>query len=134
MSEHDSAPPIGAIAWTDLTVEAAEEVKEFYESVVGWRSEAVDMKGYSDFNMFSPQADAPTAGICHARGGNAGLPAQWLLYLIVADLDASLEECSSRGGKVLRGAKSIAGYGRYAVIADPAGAAVALFEPSGEDG
>ena len=68
------------------------------------------------------------AGICHARGGNTGLPAQWLIYIIVADLDASLKQVEEKGGKVLRGIREYGGQGRYAVIQDPAGAVAALYE------
>jgi predicted enzyme related to lactoylglutathione lyase len=61
--------------WADLTVEQAEEIRDFYCEVVGWQPSAVEMGGYSDFNMSVPGAAGPQAGICHARGANAGLPA-----------------------------------------------------------
>ncbi|UCE03680.1 MAG: hypothetical protein JSW67_05710 [Candidatus Latescibacterota bacterium] len=70
------------------------------------------------------------AGVCHARGGNVGLPAQWLIYITVSDLDASIARCSELGGKVVVPAKGYGGQGRYCVIEDPARAVVALFEPA----
>jgi hypothetical protein len=88
------------------------------------------MGDYSDFTMLAPADDAPTAGVCHARGGNADLPPQWLIYITVDDLDASLAQCSERGGEVIAGPKGMGSAGRYAVIRDPAGAAAALFEPA----
>lgn len=113
-------------AWMDLTVEDAERVRDFYAEVAGWRPEPVDMGGYSDFNMCDPDTGQPVAGVCFARGGNAGLPPVWLAYFTVSDLDASLAAVREGGGEVL--AERTAGEARYAVIRDPAGAACALWQ------
>ncbi len=123
--------PAGTILWTDLTVENAEKVRDFYGRVVGWKSDGLDMGGYDDFNMIPKGSSDPVAGICHARGGNRGLPPYWMIYLAVDDLDASIAECKGLGGKVLAGPKDMPGHGRYCVIEDPAGAVAALFEQSG---
>ena len=120
----------GSISWTDLTVDNAEEVRDFYSRVVGWKSDAVEMDGYSDFSMNAPQSGTCVAGICHARGSNARLPAQWLVYINVADLDESIVRCAELGGEVLVGPKEMGSQGRYCVIRDPGGAVAALFEPS----
>lgn len=120
-------PEVGSIGWFDLTVENADEVREFYRRVVGWTETPLDMGGYSDHCMNQPGDGKTVAGICHARGNNQGLPAKWLIYIIVADLDESLKQCEEQGGKVLRGARN-SGEGRYAVIEDPAGAVAALYE------
>jgi predicted enzyme related to lactoylglutathione lyase len=36
---------IGSITWFDLTVDNAEEIKNFYSKVVGWNSVPVKMNG-----------------------------------------------------------------------------------------
>lgn len=128
MSE-ESKPQVGAIVWTDLTVADAEKVKQFYSEVVGWEAEPVNMGDYSDYNMNSPESGETTAGICHARGGNAKLPPQWLIYIVVADVDKSANRCQKLGGEIISAPKDMAGYGRYCVIKDPAGAVAALFCP-----
>src|SRR5688572_16726824 len=120
-------PEAGTIAWADLTVDDAATIRDFYSKVVDWPFESVDMGGYSDFCMLSSTDGQPKAGICHARGSNANLPAQWLIYITVADLEKSVSACVEHGGKVLSGPRS-AGEGRFAVIEDPAGAVAALFE------
>lgn len=116
----------GTIGWVDLTVENAESVRDFYAAVVGWKPEAVEMKGYSDFNMTA--AGTPVAGICHARGSNAGLPAAWLLYFVVEDMDAAIAAVHAHGGALLRQPGPVGPMGRHAVIRDSAGAVCALFE------
>jgi uncharacterized protein len=120
----------GTIAWADLTVENAEDLRNFYARVVGWGSEGVDMGGYSDFCMTTAGGDAPVAGICHARKGNAGLPAVWLMYVIVDDIDRSVAVCEESGGRLLSPIRSYGEDARYCVIEDPAGAALALFQKS----
>lgn len=122
-------PEVGSLCWTDLTVPEAETVRDFYSAVVGWQPEACDMGDYSDYTMKTPGSGAAAVGVCHARGTNAGLPAQWLIYITVSDLDASMAACEEHGGRIAVAAKRFAGQGRFCVIEDPAGAVAALFEP-----
>lgn len=117
---------IGTVGWMDLSVEDAESIRDFYQDVVGWQPEACDMGDYSDYSMKTADG-TPVAGVCHARGGNAGLPAQWLFYVTIADLDASIARAQARGGSVVVGPKNV-GEARYAVIRDPAGAVFALYQ------
>lgn len=124
-----AAPRPGAILWTDLTVPEAERVRDFYEAVVGWTPTAVEMGGYADWSMETDDGTA-VAGVCHARGVNADLPPVWLVYVAVADLDASLARCEAGGGAVVVGPRHMGAHGRYAVIRDPAGAVLALIEPA----
>lgn len=119
-------PGIGTIGWHDLTVENADEVRDFYSRVVGWEPSAVDMGEYSDYSM-APPGGEPVGGVCHARGSNTGLPAQWLMYVTVADADDSARRCVELGGRVLAGPKSFGPTARYCVIEDPVGAVLALY-------
>lgn len=128
MSEQTPAP--GAIVWTDLTVPDADRVHEFYARVVGWKPQPVEMGGYSDYSMISPDG-ASAVGVCHARGPNADLPPVWLVYVQVADLEESLRSCRELGGEVIVEPRSLGDSGRMAVIRDPAGAVLALVGPAG---
>ena len=124
----ESAAKVGSITWRDLTVEDAEQIRDFYKAVVGWESEDVDMGGYSDFGMNMPGGEC-VAGICHARGENAQMPPQWMVYITVADLDESIRNCRQMGGKLRTQVRSMGSHGRFCVIEDPAGAVAALIEP-----
>lgn len=131
MSKHNE----GHILWTDLTVPNADEVRAFYEAVMGWTSSEVSLGEYSDFMMMAPGyrprpgagEENVAAGICHARGVNAGMPAQWINYFGVADLDASRAKVEELGGKFV-GQIRTHGASRFCIIADPAGAVCGLFE------
>lgn len=56
------ATAIGAIAWTDLTVPDATEVRDFYAAVVGWSPSPVDMGGYSDYAMHDARGTSVAGG------------------------------------------------------------------------
>ena len=122
---------VGKIGWIDLTVGDATRVRDFYAGVVGWKPEGVEMGGYQDFNMTQPSTGTPVAGVCHARGVNAGLPAQWLIYVTVADLEASVRRVAELGGALVRPVTDMGGQGRFAIVRDPEGAVCALFERAG---
>ena len=119
---------VGTICWADLTVGDAERVRDFYQALVGWTHAPVDMGGYADYAMHAPGQESPVAGICHARGVNADLPPQWLIYIVVADLERSRETCLALGGEILQGPRDLGPMGRILVIRDPAGAVAALWE------
>jgi uncharacterized protein len=121
-------PKIGTIGWVDLTVDDAPRVRDFYSAVVGWTPQSVSMGTYEDYGMNS--GPTSVAGICHARGVNANIPPAWLIYVVVADLAASLAACQAHGGDVIDGPRSMGG-GQMAIIRDPAGAVCALWETAG---
>ncbi|MFC2084955.1 VOC family protein [Bacteroidota bacterium] len=128
MSENKTG--IGTVSWVDLTVNNAEELKDFYKEVIGWKTESVPMGDYHDFNMISPGTQEVQAGICNAKGANSNLPSHWMIYLTVENVNKSAESCRELGGKIIIEPKNMGNYGRCAVIQDPAGAVCALFTPS----
>lgn len=121
----DTPAPPGSIAWHDLTVPDAERVRDFYADVVGWTPGAVDMGGYDDYMMNA--GETCQAGVCHAKGPNAHLPAQWMMYVKVADLDAALAKVEELGGEKIGDVRGKPG-SRYCAVRDPAGAVLSLAE------
>lgn len=117
----------GRILWHDLTVEDAKGISSFYQEITGWEKESLSMWDYEDFIMKSPEDKEVIAGICHAKGANQDLPAQWLMYIVVENLNKSLETCKKMGGKII-GEKRKMDDGFYCLIQDPAGAYVMLSE------
>lgn len=123
------APPLGKPAWFDLTVPDAEALKGFYGAVCGWTAGEHDMGGYADYTMATPEGEV-VAGLCHARGVNAGLPPVWLIYVPVASLSEAVAAVKAHGGAVI---EERAGEG-MAVVRDPAGAVLALWQQKSGDG
>jgi predicted enzyme related to lactoylglutathione lyase len=127
--EGDTSKPTGCISWIDLTVSDATATRDFYQQVIGWSIQDVEMKdaqgSYVDYNMLGADGK-PAAGICHARGANLGIPPVWILYIPVGDLAESLNRVRDRGGKVIRENKDSNGSLSSAIIQDPVGVYLAL--------
>ena len=115
-------PPAGIIAWADLTVPDARRLRDFYQAVCNWTPQPVTMGDYEDYSMLPPGSEKPAAGVCHARGENAQLPPQWLIYVPVENLSASVDACKKLGGKII--APVPGGF----VLQDPAGAVMAIVQ------
>lgn len=121
----------GEIGWIDMTTGDAQGVRDFYQAVAGWRSDPVDMDGgpskggYQDYVMMS--GETAIGGICHAIGSNADMPPGWLLYVTVDDLDASVTATLEHGGEIVVPPRDM-GAARLAVVRDPGGSTVALYQ------
>ncbi|MDG1732631.1 MAG: VOC family protein [Thalassotalea sp.] len=121
------ADSIGDMAWLDLTVSNAEQVKDFYADVIGWQAEGCSMGDYEDFTMMSATTGEAIGGVCHAKGVNADLPPAWMPYFLVADIEQSVSAVLAKGGKLVTEIKSMGGDDKYVIIKDPAGAVCALY-------
>jgi predicted enzyme related to lactoylglutathione lyase len=87
------------------------------------------MGGYSDYVMTAGEGAGLTAfGVCHARGANAEQPQAWMIYINVPDLDDAVAKVTTHGGHVVRPSVACGGMGRFAIVTDPSGTAVGLFE------
>jgi uncharacterized protein len=115
----------GRIGWIDLTVAQADNVRDFYQEVVGWQAEGQSMGDYDDYNM-SPEDGEAIAGICHKQGTNNNIPSVWMIYITVENLDESLSAVKKGGGKVLD--IQVMGDSKMAFIQDPGGAVCALWQ------
>lgn len=120
-------PKVGSITWRDLTVEDAPAVRGFYEQVVGWETKAHPMGDYDDYEMTLPGGGPTVTGICHARGANAKIPPQWMIYITVENVEESAKKCVELGGEILDGPR-LMGQSPFCVIRDPAGAVAGLIE------
>ncbi|HEY1641979.1 MAG TPA: VOC family protein [Streptosporangiaceae bacterium] len=124
----------GTLCWTELHTPDAAAAAGFYASVFGWGSEAMPM-GDFNYTVLQPAGGDDSSG----HGGimpispemaAAGARPQWWPYFEVADCNATVTEAASRGGTVIVGAQDIPGVGRFAMLADPAGAPFAIITSS----
>ncbi|MFD1621335.1 VOC family protein [Thalassotalea marina] len=117
---------IGHMAWLDLSVGNADQVKSFYQEVIGWQSSEVSMGDYNDYAMLTDEGEA-VAGICHAKGCNIDIPPAWLPYFLVENIEQAAQAVQDKGGSMVTEIKSM-GDDKYAVIKDPAGAVCAIYQ------
>jgi hypothetical protein len=117
----------GAVDWLELVAPDIEAVFPFYEAVLGVGASEMRV-GDEPYGLFDV-GDRSVAGAYRSDGSE---PAHWLVYLNVADLDATIVRATELGGTLRTEPTSAAGVGRWAEIVDPQGATVALLEPEPE--
>ena len=83
---------------------------------------------YADYAMPAGANGEAVTGICWRRGNNKDIPAGWMIYITVENLDASIAKCLELGGKLVLGPRNFGSEARYAFIQDPSGASCALFQ------
>lgn len=120
----------GQILWRDLTVPDAPAIRDFYKAVIGWEHSDHPMGEYNDYNMLQAETGEVITGVINKRGVNAAIPAVWLLYVGVEDVEASMRTCEELGGRVLVSPTQDVAY-KYAVIEDPAGAIIGIMQLGG---
>ena len=116
--------------WYELMTNDVDGAAGFYSAVVGWEARDSGMEGF-DYRLFH-SGDSMVAGLMARPEEAAGSPPGWLGYVGVADVDAAAEKAKSLGATVHVEPRDIPGIGRFAVIADPQGAVVALFGSDSE--
>ena len=119
----------GAMAWNELNTRDPEAAKAFYGEVFGWSFEDKEYEGSGAYTAIVLGEESVGGLIDVTDRVPAEVPAHWLVYFDVEDLDATLETAKERGGDVPAGPFDIAEIGRIAVIKDPFGAWFAVIQP-----
>jgi uncharacterized protein len=116
----------GRFVWYELLTTDVEGAKAFYGEVVGWKARKAP--GPMEYTMFYVGEDS-VAGLMAQpeQVKKSGAPPAWLGYIAMADVDQAAKQVVKLGGKQLMPPADIPNVGRFAVVADPQGAAFALF-------
>ncbi len=124
----------GSLAWTQLNAKDPEGAKKFYPALLGWKVQDDAMPAAMGGGSYTTwlKADGPAGGMM-GMPKEAPAPPHWLSYFAVANVDESAAKAASLGGLTYVPPTDIPGMGRFAVLADPQGAAFALvaFLPRG---
>lgn len=120
-----------ALCWTELTTSDTDAAEKFYTAMFGWtpkHSAPGSPMPYTEFTVKG--ANHPTVGMM-AKPPHLPpeVPSFWLPYFQVTDADATAAKATSLGGQIHFGPQDIPGTGRFAVIADPQGAAFSVYKP-----
>jgi uncharacterized protein len=118
----------GRFVWHELMTTDTKAARAFYSNVVGWGAEEAPMPGMV-YTMFKA-GQAHVAGLMDLpeAARKMGAPPNWMGYVAVDDVDASCEKAKGLGASVYVPPTDIPEVGRFCVIADPQGAAIAMFK------
>jgi uncharacterized protein len=113
----------GKFVWFEHVSKDTAKAKAFYSALFGWGVNAMPM-GAQAYDMIM----LGDAGIGGFRAPEADMPSHWGSYLSVADVDASYVKATGAGGRGLMAPMAMGDVGRAAAVADPTGAAFALWK------
>lgn len=116
-------PEIGEFSWNELVTTDEAGAKKFYTSLFGWSTQAFGGDGYTLFK----QGETMVGGMMKCP--KPGLPAHWLAYVTVEDVDAAAAKAAKLGAKIVMDPFDVPTVGRIAVLVDPQGASIGLFKP-----
>lgn len=124
--EAEGPPPAGQFCWNELLTTDVDAAKAFYGEVIGWTSQDHDMGELGAYTVLN-RGEKMEGGIMKMPP-EAKAPPHWLPYVNVGDVDATAARVTDLGGCVHCPPTDIPGVGRFAVAADPSGAAFAIFK------
>lgn len=122
----DITPP-GAPCWIELTTADTRQARSFYGRLFGWSAEepAPDNGGYFLFR----RSNLRVAG-CRTSQPGSGRPGRWAVFLASQDAALTLGAAVDEGGRAVAAPALVGDLGTAAVIADPSGARIGVWQPA----
>ena len=115
----------GTFSWLDLPSHDLAATKAFYSGLFGWTYADMPVGEGMIYSMCLKEG----AAVCALSSPMPGGPAQpqWNSYITVADVDATVEKAKAAGGEIFAH-HDVFDAGRMALVKDPSGAHVALWQ------
>ncbi len=120
----------GTFIWNELMTRDVEGAKSFFAEALGWTFEAMPMPDGGTY-WIAKSGEKGVAGLMDMAlmTGMDGVPAHWLAYIAVDDVDARVDHAARLGATVIRPGFDVPDVGRIAILRDPTGAAVGWMTP-----
>lgn len=123
------SPQAGEFCWNELATPNVKAAKEFYGKVFDWEFTEHDM-GDMTYSMIKRKDKKEFAGIVAIpKDKLKEIPPHWLNYILVENIDQSVEKAQKHGATLIRPTANAGDFGRFAILKDPTGAAIALWQP-----
>lgn len=129
MAERTSYSP-GTFSWTDLATTDQDGAKQFYSGLFGWVADDQPVGEGMTYSMMMLDGK-PAAAISLQMDAQreAGAPPAWNSYVTVESADAAVERATKLGATIAMPAFDVMDVGRMAVIQDPQGGFLMVWEP-----
>lgn len=120
----------GRFVWHELNTLAIDAAIAFYGPVFGWTFEGATTGEHAYPHIRGSQKELGGITWLAEQAKAVGVPPHWMGYIETADVDATVAQALMLGGQVYVPPMDIPNTGRFSVIGDPQGAAVAVFRAS----
>ncbi|HWH13860.1 MAG TPA: VOC family protein [Miltoncostaeaceae bacterium] len=125
-----TAYPPGTFSWVELATSDGAAARRFYGGLFGWEIAAAGDGGVPAVCRLDGDAVCAIAEM--PRGVRAtGVPPSWTSHVTVPDTAAVARRAQALGGAVVAEPSPVPGAGTAAVLRDPQGALVAVWQPDG---
>lgn len=118
----------GRFAWHELATTDPAAAAAFYSTVTSWTTRPSEFSDTYTLLMKDRTIEGGITGIDQHPVAGADKP-HWMPYVCVYDVDACARQAKTLGGRLCIGPREVANVGAWAVIADPQGAVIGLYEP-----
>jgi len=119
--------PPGRFCWVELGTTDQAAAKKFYGTLFGWDAQDQPMGPGAYYTMFKKDGTDVAAGYT-LRPEEQTLPPHWNLYVSVASADAAAAKAKELGATILAPPFDVMEAGRMAVLQDPTGAALCVWQ------
>ena len=121
--------PHGTFCWAELMAADADSAKQFYSEVFGW-SFRDDQTGPDMVYTTLCKGEKPVGALFqrNEEQQKQGVPPHWGSYVAVTDVDETARQATELGGRLIMKPADVGEVGRMAIIQDPSGAFLSLWQ------
>jgi uncharacterized protein len=122
-------PKVGSFCWVEVGTTDRLAAKNFYSKLFGWTAEDMPMGPDMTYTIFRIGGkDVGGAYPLMKEQIDAHVPPHWMLYVKVESADAAAAKAVQLGAKQIVPPSDIPNVGRFAVLQDPTGAHISIFQ------
>lgn len=121
MAKAKAKPQIGAWCHIEIPTRSLSKAKKFYGKIFGWKFEDMPGSGYSLYE--TPGGVGGGLSECKDRKAPP-----MISYILVDDIEKTVQKVTKAGGKLKEAKSEVPGFGSYAVVTDPDGNPVGLWQ------
>jgi predicted enzyme related to lactoylglutathione lyase len=117
----------GSMAWCELETRNIDAAGGFYSKLFGWTSETQDM-GNMKYTVFFAGKEQRAGMMAASPQTPPNVPSHWTVYFGVDNADETVKKAQAAKAQVFVPATDIPNVGRFAILADPQGAAFGILQ------
>ena len=118
---------VNTLCWGELMTSDTASATAFYGALLGWEPQTSNTGGMRDYTSFMA-GRVSAAGMMEITPEMGPMSPNWLAYIQVDDCSASEGKAAELGGKALVPTTDIPDMGKFAVIQDPQGAVLGIYQ------
>jgi len=125
----------GEFCWIELATSNQNAAKSFYDALFGWTGRDVPIGPDEVYSLLELQGRVAAGAFTISPAESAaGIPPHWHLYVAVASADEAAKKTAELGGKVVEAPFDVKDRGRAALIQDPTGAYISVWQANQRPG